>query len=87
MSSHNGRNEPSERSEASLAEEAFEQLHDLDDRRDAAQMRVEELVREPEFEETSHGESTRASVWLFAALALVVVLAAGAWALMRTIAS
>ena len=41
-----------------------------DDRRDAAQMRIEELVRDAEFDEDSHREGTRMSPTLIVGLAL-----------------
>jgi hypothetical protein len=53
-----------------LGAEAIDQLHHADDRRDAAQMRIEELVRDAEFEEDSHREGTRMSPTLIVGLAL-----------------
>jgi hypothetical protein len=43
-----------------LTERAIEQLHDLDDRRDAAEMRIEELVRDADYDDTPpHGSDSR----------------------------
>jgi hypothetical protein len=56
-----------------LGAEAVDQLHHADDRRDAAQMRIEELVREAEFEDESHREGTRVSPTLILGLALTGV--------------
>jgi len=38
--------------DSALGAEAVDQLHHLDDRRDSAQMRIEELVRDAEFDES-----------------------------------
>ena len=63
------------RPDDSLAAEAIDQLHHLDDRRDAAEMRVEELVRDTVYEKRSHREDSRANLLLILAIATAIVAA------------
>ena len=51
--------EPDRKREERLEAEAVDQLHHLDDRRDAAELRVEELVRDAEYDDRPHGEQSR----------------------------
>jgi len=64
---------PDRPSDDRLAEEVGAQLHHLDDRRDAAEMRVEELVRDAEFDDRPHGSASHStrSMWLIVAAAAV----------------
>ncbi|MEZ4217770.1 MAG: hypothetical protein R3E88_14900 [Myxococcota bacterium] len=63
-----------------LGAEAADQLHHRDDKRDAAEMRIEELVRDVEYDEESHDEGSRATPAVLAAGALVTLLVLGALA-------
>jgi hypothetical protein len=66
MKPANGKGDPP------LEKEAVDQLHHADDRRDAAKMRIEELVREVEFGEERR-ESSRATPLLIIGLAVTAV--------------
>lgn len=72
--------DPGSEDETTLAAEAANQLHHRDDKRDAASMRIEELVREVEYDEDSHEEASRASplvlVWIVAGVISALALAA-----------
>ena len=72
---------PKDGDDAGLGAEAADQLHHRDDKREAADMRLEELVREVEYEEESHEEGSRVSPLVLGTVigAVLVALALLAW--------
>ena len=72
---------------AELRREAVDQLHHGDDRRDAAEMRLEELVRDPEFDgdEDHHRDDSRASPMLWIGIGLTAAGVIFAWVWLRSL--
>lgn len=64
-----------EQPEDALIAEAVDQLHHLDDRRDAAEMRIEQLVREADYEDPARHEDSRARPLVMLAIGAAVVVA------------
>ena len=70
--------------DAELAAEVVDQLRGRHDDPDATKMRIEELVRDTEYEETSHRDGSRASPLLMLSIAAGVVALVVGWFWLRS---